>query len=167
MVTTHTLSQSEIHTQKAKYGKYSSTMQELGGRSSGLSGCWGEEAPTQNNQLAAVETERTRRRGGRRMLVFNREDKERLDFLCKHKGRLGEDRQTRSWKGILVSRLSRRRGRWSRHRPMRRPFPLIRFFSLFLCCGQDRWQARTIFCGPLVLIVQCSYGICIQDKVEF
>lgn len=77
------------------------------------------------------------------------------------------DRQTRSWQGILVSRRSRWRGRWNRHRPMRRPFPLILFFSLFLCCGQDRWQARTIFCGPLVLIVQCSYGICIQDKVEF
>lgn len=69
-------------------------MQELGGRSSGLSGCWGEEAPTQNHQLAAVETERTRARGGTRMLVFSRKDRERLDFSCQHKGRLSEDRQT-------------------------------------------------------------------------
>lgn len=112
-----------------------------------------------NNQLATTETDGSGMwAGSGRLVVFHKERD--WIFLYKHKGQFGEGRETRSWKGILVSYSSG----WQKQMELAQyhaadPFLIFffLFFSLFLCCGQDRWQARTIFRGPLVLIVQCSY----------
>lgn len=87
--------------------------------------------------------------------------KRETEFFVQTQGTVRQGkRNTRSWKGILVSYFSS----WQKQMELAQyhaadPFLIFFsfFFSLFLCCGQDRWQARTIFRGPLVLIVQCSY----------
>lgn len=95
------------------------------------------------------------------MIVFNKKKKRETEFFCTNTrdSSSRKERDTRSWKGILVSYFSSWQSRWNWHSTMRQTLSLFffSFFSLFLCCGQDRWQARTIFRGPLVLIVQCSY----------
>ena len=86
--------------------------------------------------------------------------RKRLDFFVQTQGtvwRGKRDTLLEGHSGFLLFRLAEADGTGTV--PCGRPFPyfFFPFFSLFLCCGQDRWQARTIFRGPLVLIVQCSY----------
>lgn len=94
-------------------------------------------------------------------LCLTKKKKRETEFFCTNTrdSSSRKERDTRSWKGILVSYFSSWQSRWNWHSTMRQTLSLFffSFFSLFLCCGQDRWQARTIFRGPLVLIVQCSY----------
>lgn len=98
---------------------------------------------------------------GRRMIVFNKKKKKRdWIFLYKHKGQFVKERERHTLLegnfGFLLFKLAKQMELAQYHAAD--PFLIFfSFFSLFLCCGQDRWQARTIFRGPLVLIVQCSY----------
>lgn len=95
-------------------------------------------------------------------LTKKKNKKRETEFFCTNTrdSSSRKEKDTRSWKGILVSYFSS----WQKQMELAQyhaadPFLIFFsfFFSLFLCCGQDRWQARTIFRGPLVLIVQCSY----------
>lgn len=94
-------------------------------------------------------------------LCLTKKKKERLNFFVQTQGtvRQGKRKTHAPGREFWFPTFQAGKSRWNWHSTMRQTLSLFffLFFSLFLCCGQDRWQARTIFRGPLVLIVQCSY----------
>lgn len=86
-------------------------------------------------------------------LCLTKEVKRETVFFCTNTrdSSSRKERDTRSWKGILVSYFSS----WQKQMELAQnhaadpflgfsfSFFFFFFFPLFLCCGQDRWQART------------------------